>query len=510
MKSIHSVLTVIVLCLVFHSTQAQCNGCAFFSYPDTIICLPGNPLFTDSIATPGGGFTVNSPDLLIDPITGTLFPTGNTQPGQYTVTYTSPASCGQVCSVNIHVFQSGQSEFFYPNNVFCRGIVSSMIDPITANPLTALDTFYSTPSGLDLDPVTGTINPNNSVPGIYSITHDARTPCSNPFTLELTISQVDTGATLEYPQVVYCPTDSLAIPLLITDSAGFFSSQTGIVFADNMGTINVALSQPGFYEIRHEIVGVCPITLIDTIHILPFSDPSFSYPSSNYCSNDPHPFANPVNVGGTYILLDNAGDTLSFILPQTGELLLDSMNIASSPYTVCYTPNSNCTSTACEEVFVVDIEKPVIEVVGNEFQVNNVTLPVAWYLNGMFLNNGNAIVPVASGTYIAEVNSSGSGACTATDTIYFPVVGTPEPTLTAQQVFLMPNPGNGEVQLVVDLEHEIQYDLEVRNSLGQLILSDENLVPGQRTISLDDYASGLYLFKVNSRVGSRTVRYLKQ
>ena len=61
-----------LILLAFGSTSgllSQCNGCAYFSYADTILCLPGGVLMTDSITSTGGLFSINTTDLIIDPQT---------------------------------------------------------------------------------------------------------------------------------------------------------------------------------------------------------------------------------------------------------------------------------------------------------------------------------------------------------------------------------------------------------------------------------------------------------
>lgn len=502
MKALKTLLFSLALCFTLQSANAQCNGCAFFSLNDTLLCINGTPISPDSILTPGGQFSINTIDLTINPQTGLISGSGAAS-GQYIVTYQAPAPCNQSCSITITV-SNQQAQFFYPNPVMC-------IPGVPSTPVTATfpsGTFSAIPTGLSIDPNDGTIDINSSVPGTYSITHTIPNGCNATFNGDVTIAQSDTNAILDYPQEVYCPTDSIAVPVLVSDSMGFFPGISGLVFADASGTIALQNTQPGIYEVRYEIAGVCPLTLADTIEVLPITDPAFSYSSLSYCSNDPNPIPTATNPGGTYTMFDVNRDTLPFIDTQTGELMLDSMNIASSPYTICFTPNSSCTVTSCEEVLVEDVIDPIIEVVGNMLQVNNVAGNFTWFLNGQMIGgNTNSIGFTGVGTYSVDFSTSSSN-CTTSDTLL--LTGREEAELGDHQAFLMPNPGRGEVDLFVDLENGVRYDLEVRNPLGQLILLEEELRSGQKTLHLEELANGLYLFHIRSDIGVKSIRYLKQ
>lgn len=503
MKALKTILFSLALCFTLQSANAQCNGCAFFSLNDTLLCINGTPISPDSILTPGGQFSINTSDLTINPQTGLISVSG-TPAGQYIVTYQAPAPCNQSCSITITVSQSDTNAFLdYPKEVYCTS-------DLIAVPVLNRDSlgFFPGISGLAFADTNGTIDLQNTQPGVYIVSFEIVGACPLTLTDTILVAQSDPSAFLDYPQEVYCPTDSIAVPILNSDSMGFFPGISGLVFADTNGTVALQSTQPGFYEVIYEIVGVCPLTLIDTIEVLPVTDPTFSYSSISYCSNDPNPIPTVNNPGGTYILFDVSRDTLPFIDALNGELMLDSMNTASSPYTICYTPNSLCTMTSCEEVFVEEITDPIIEVVGNMLQVNNVTGNFSWSVNGQNVGgNTSSIGFFAPGTYSVDFTST-SFNCSASDTLL--ITGREDAELGDHQAYLMPNPGRGEVNLFVDLENGVRYDLEIRNPLGQLLLSEKDLRSGQKAFHLEELASGLYLFHIRSEIGVKSIRYLKQ
>lgn len=500
--------SILILCLAFLSNilPAQCNTCAHFSYPDSVICQSSGPLYIDSLTTPGGNFSINSPDLIVDPVSGTIYTTANTQSGSYQVTYTAPSPCNLTCTQTITVLPTSQAFFFYPSQEVCMYPGSPPLQPTLGS--SAPDTFFSSPPGLALDPSSGEIDLDASAPGVYTVQRQLQIPCSGIFILELNLSLPDTNASLQYPQEVYCPSELSTTPTLTVDSAGFFPAVPGLAFSDTAGTIDLSNSQPGLYEIRFEIVGVCPITLLDTIEITPLTDPAFAYSPGVFCSNDPNPIPSPVNPGGTYVMTTGAGDTIPYAInPNTGEILMDTLNESESPYFVCYTPNSTCTSSLCQSYVYEEIVAPEIEVVGNQLQVNNVFGDLTWYLNGQVIaTNQSFITPTVNGQYIAELNLI---YCSASDTLSF-VVGSEEPLLSEQQVQLFPNPGFGTVSLKVDLKAADNYSLEVTNPLGQLLFKRERLNSGHRELDLSYLSQGVYYFRIHSDSGTRTIRYMKQ
>ena len=509
-------LAALLLCSASLS-KAQCNSCAFFEYENSCSFPGEGPLYVDSIATPGGTWSVNSNDIIIDPVSGALYPQTAVLPGTYTVTYTAPAPCNLTCTRDIDIFEPTQAHFFYPNPEPCLyagfGImpaVFSSTDGINT------DTFTVSPSGLAIDPLTGDIDVDNSNPGTYTVMREVEGPCSNTalFILEITLHVADTNTVLDYPQSIYCPSDSLATPLLLVDSSGFFPGQNGLVFHDIMGTIDLQASQPGTYLVRYNIEGVCPATLEDTITILPYTDPSFQYADPFFCSLDPNPVPAITTPGGNFLIYDINLDTLTYAIdPTTGEIDVDTLPTFGSPYTICYTPNSGCTFTTCQTYIVEQIEKPIIELVptslGNTLEVNNVSGGyMAWYLNGMLIGYGEWIFTQGNGTYVVEYSPFGN--CEARDTIILPLTNTPEPLLAADFVDVYPNPGNGMVDLMVALHPGQQYDLSVFDLVGRQLYAQEGLRTGQQSLDLTGLPQGTFLLRFRTEQGIAVKRYVKQ
>ena len=516
MRSLCTIFLAALLLCAASLSKAQCNSCAFFEYQNPCSFPGDGPLYVDSTASTGGTWSINTNDIIIDPVSGTLYPQAGVLPGTYTVTYTAPAPCNLTCTRNIDIFPYPQPEFFYPNPEPCIyagfGIMPAVF--ATTDGINT-DSFYVSPAGLAIDPLTGDIDVDNSSPGTYTVVREVAGPCGNTavFIVEITLHVADTNTVLDYPQLIYCPSDSLATPLLQVDSSGFFPGQNGLVFHDFMGTIDLQASQPGTYLVRYQIAGVCPSTLEDTIIILPYTDPSFDYSPSIFCSLDPNPVPTVNTPGGDFLIFNINRDTLpNAIDPQTGEVYVDSLPTNGSPYTICYTPNASCTFTACQTYIVEQIEKPVIEVVGtslgNTLEVNNVSGSFSWFLNGSFIGSGPWIFTQGDGTYVVILNYFGN--CEASDTLILPLTNTPEPLLEADFVDVYPNPGNGMVDLMVDLRPGQQYGLSVFDLVGRLVYVEEGLRPGHQSLDLTELPRGTFLLRFRTDNGIAVKRYIKQ
>ena len=331
-----------------------------FYYLDTLLCQNADDPIP-FVASTGGGTFYNLDTagfVSLDPQTGeiNLF---NSQPGNYVIYYNADPICPSLDSDSIVIIGSNEAFFFYDAPEPCRDRDSIYA---TRQSTFGQGTFTITPTGCPIDSVTGNIAMSTCDPGTYTVTHtlgSSTGDCEAIYITEITVSQHDTSAALDFPQLVYCPSDSIAIPMFQVDSSGFFPGQTGLVFDnDSLGTINLQLSQPDTFVVRYEIEGVCPQTLEDSIIILPYTSPGFYYgtpfdTTQFYCTTDNNPIAFPETPNGTFLTFTNQRDTVPWVDPATGEFFLDSVSSNSeSPFTICYTPNSGCTFTQCNLLVV--------------------------------------------------------------------------------------------------------------------------------------------------------------
>lgn len=329
-----------------------------FEYLDTLLCQNADDPVPFVSGQGGGVFYSLDTGIVINSGNGDI-DLNSSLPGAYVIYYNADPICPSIDSDSVVIIGSNQAFFSYASVEPCRDRDSIVVNRDTTF---AAGNFTITPGGCLIDSATGTIDMTTCNPGTYSVTHTLGSQsgdCEAIFITEITVSQHDTTAFLDYGQSTYCPSDSLAIPILTHDSTGFFPGQTGLVFDDDsLGVIDLRRSQPGIYYIRFEVDGVCPLTLIDTIEVQEYTSPTFYYgtPSDTttfYCTTDGNPLAFPETFPGTFLAFTNQRDTVQWVDPLTGEFELDSVTSnVFSPMTICYTPSSGCTFTYCDQLTV--------------------------------------------------------------------------------------------------------------------------------------------------------------
>ena len=283
---------------------------------------------------------------------------GTGETGQVTLTLTAQpnAGCSEVSDdvivtiTNLAIINT----FTYTETEFCVSINTAQSPSLDISNATTNDGAfsYSGDSGntLDLNTITGDVNPANSDPGTYTITYEIPsdgicTAVSETFDLIITPLPV---ADFSYTESPFCSNSANPIPTMGTGAVkGIFSSTAGLVFTDdNTGEIDIAGSTPGTYTVRNTIAaaGGCEEVFEEstiTITKLPIAD--FTYDSSPYCSNS----SNPVVTLGTDAEHGEYSSTtgLVFVDTATGEIDI----AASTPDTYTVT-NTLVAANGCEQV----------------------------------------------------------------------------------------------------------------------------------------------------------------
>ena len=153
-----------------------------FSYSSNLFCTENSSTISPTIVTLGGTFTSSPTGLSIDEITGFIMPS-TSDPGIYDITYTTSVTLGCVSSTTISVTISslvtGTFDYGYtPGIVFCRN--DSDLTPSIGGLVSG--TFYSIPSGLDINLTTGKIDFQSSTPETYTIFYEIPSLCGNSTT----------------------------------------------------------------------------------------------------------------------------------------------------------------------------------------------------------------------------------------------------------------------------------------------------------------------------------------
>ena len=320
----------------------NCNAGTVISYDNSPYCTNLGSAVVTLVGTGGGTFSSNA-GLSVNASTGTVNLSASIG-GDYVVTYTISANAG--CAAyfttgNITVTTAPLASIAYSNDSLCS---SAEVAAITL--IGTAGGVYSAPSGLNLDPVSGSVNLLTSTPDTYTITYaiDAANGCAAYSTAtDLTII-TQPFATGTYEGNPYCSNAGIAFPTgSAVGLAGTLTSGLGLSIDPATGVVDLAASTPGTYTVTYIVppYGGCPAysnTATLAITAAPFA--TFSYDGSPYMLNQGIATVTfSGTVGGIYS--STPGLTLD---PSTGNVTLVSSTPAT--YTVTYTvPEAD----GCEE-----------------------------------------------------------------------------------------------------------------------------------------------------------------
>lgn len=268
-------------------------------------------------------------------------------PGK-TFYYVSSANhCGesQRTKIEVNVLPGPSATISYNKNVLCNADddANSPNPPVPVT-LTGSQggTFSVSPTGLSINPSTGTIMPSGAAAGTYTIRYFIRSSggCADfSTTTTVTISSTP-SADVSYP--LMCSTDDKVSPTINGTTGGTFTSAPGLIIDASTGVISPAESTPGSYDLTYTIAASspCPGFITKTkIKIDKAPQASISYPLTTLCNvkntdDTPNPSVQVQltgTTGGSYSISPNSG------LPMDANGTIDPSEAAPGTYTITYT-----------------------------------------------------------------------------------------------------------------------------------------------------------------------------
>ncbi len=292
-----------------------------FSFSESSYCSNLlNSIAPTILRTPGGIFSASPEGLSFNSSTGVISPSAST-PGTYTVTYTTSGLCPATSSATITINLGESSSFNYPQNIYCKGTLGT----VTPTVETLGGTFTFTPPGLNIDFSTGEIDTNLSSVATYTIEYTISGICSETSSFILEINDFKEDPTFSYPYASYCVSYISTVTPTIVTPAGTFSVSPplGLNIDLTTGIINPSLSSVGSYTIEYTTAGDCQDTSSSTIEIKPEDNPSFSYGSNLFCTENSSTISPTiVTLGGTFTSSPTGlsiNQITGFITPSTSD-----------------------------------------------------------------------------------------------------------------------------------------------------------------------------------------------
>jgi hypothetical protein len=158
-----------------------------FTYASSTLCQSDANVVPTITGLAGGFFTSSPFGLSIDQLTGEIDPINSISGRTYLVTYQTNGSCPSNSDFTITVDFAEDSSFAYNSNTFTLADTTQF--PLFVG--TFGGTFSSTPAGLDLDSVTGEIEPAISTVGSYTVSYMTLGNCPSTTTQQINILNAD-------------------------------------------------------------------------------------------------------------------------------------------------------------------------------------------------------------------------------------------------------------------------------------------------------------------------------
>ena len=315
----------------------------------------------------GGQFAATPAGLDLDATTGAIDPLSS-EPGSYTVTYTSLAEGGcepVTATTAVAITQNPSVDLSYSQTAFCKSDNSEKM-PILSGTANEGGSF-SSDEGLAIN-ADGVITPGLSTPGVYTVTYSI--PASGGCGVVTGSAEV-TITTVPQAEITYagpfCTSQTTPAEVSFSNTAGnyqggsFSSDQPGISLDPVTGAISPDSSEPGEYVITYttpENGGCAPLGFTTSVVITGNPAPTIMYPAT-LCSSDTATYS--VDFGATPAELQTGTFSGSSGLAIDNQGVITPSGSTPGDHTITYTLGA---SGGCEEISVTTsiliYDKPVI------------------------------------------------------------------------------------------------------------------------------------------------------
>ncbi len=278
--------------------------------------------------------------------------------------------------------------------------------------------FSSTEGLVFVSTATGQIDLSASTPGTYTVTNTIAATDGCPLvsaTADITITRLPITA-FSYPSSPYCATAGTASPT-ITDAGIFTATDPFVIFIDDPpGTVNVAATPPGTYEITNTIIAADGCAEVHdhasiTIQTTPAMTISHNYSICNGTSTNIELSSNPSATNYSWTIGSITG-SITGASSGSSATIID--QVLSNP--------SNSVSGTVEYIIVPTLGTGDCSV-GNDFYITVTVKPTPQLSSTL---SPTAICSGATFTYTATSNASGATFAWTRET----VSGITEPGIT--------------------------------------------------------------------------------
>ncbi|MBS1568105.1 MAG: hypothetical protein JST45_01565 [Bacteroidetes bacterium] len=327
---------------------------AAISYAGSPYCSSAGTVQVTRTGTSGGTYSASPSGLAVNTGNGNITPANSTA-GNYTVTYTIPASGGCTAfsiTAPVVITAAPSAAINYAGSPYCTNSGTAQVTRTG----TSGGTYSASPSGLALNTGNGNINPGNSTAGSYTVTYTvpASGGCAAFSTTATVVITPAPNASISYAGSPYCSSSGVAQVTRTGTGGGTFSaSPSGLALNSGNGNINPGNSTAGSYTVTYTIPasgGCTAFSTTATVVITAAPSATINYAGSPYCTNSGTAQVTRTGTsGGTY------SASPSGLALNTGNGNINPGNSSAGSYTVTYTvpASGGCTAFSTTATVVI-------------------------------------------------------------------------------------------------------------------------------------------------------------
>ncbi|MFA5647232.1 MAG: gliding motility-associated C-terminal domain-containing protein [Bacteroidales bacterium] len=330
---------------------------ATISYEDDEFCRYEGWLIGVTVSDyPGGSFS-GTDGLAIDESSGQI-DIGASDAGSHTVTYEfTDGICTNTATFGLYIHALPEATIEYSESPYCEGLGIAQVT------LIGIDggIFSCEDTNLDIDPISGDINLETSIPGTYTVEYrfqDIFTGCFNKATTLITINDLP-QATISFDDSPYCAT-GVATVTITGDMSGEFSCDNADLIIDiDTGEVDLEASASGTYTVNYTLDNEgCVNTVTTEITIIELPTAIISG-GGNYCEGN--------TLDDISILIDFTGTppfSIVYAINGADQPAITDINVMqyslqdltlSGTYTLTSVTNEDCIGSVSGEAEVIEI-----------------------------------------------------------------------------------------------------------------------------------------------------------
>lgn len=516
----------------FSVSLTNANGCTSPSNVITVTATPlddasfvynSNTLCTGSsnvtpTHTASGTFSASPAGLTINSSTGEI-DVLNSAIGSYTVTFLTTGTCPNSSAQTITVTDIPDAAFSYANAQNCLNAANeNVVYGVGASG----GVFSASPSGLSIDPSTGTINFGLSTAGNYTITNTIAASGACPASSATTVVDVLAlpTATISGNGVI-CnaagETNMTTLTVQLTGTAPFEITYTDgttpiTVSAIATNSYSFDVSAAGIYSVTSVSDANCSNTGTGTATVVVDLNPTITFAAiSNLCSmGSPYTLVEASPTGGIY---SGSGVSNGVINPNIA-------GVGTHTITYQYSNSNGCMSTATQDVTITQSPAITFGVLPTLCSTSTTPFtltqasPAGGTYTGTGVSNGQFSPSVAgAGTFTISYSYTDAQSCVGTGSQTIVVescLGIAENEL-ANALNVYPNPSSDFVKVELNSSEIRVSKVELISLTGQVIQTIQlNSIGLNYELDCRDLEQGMYFIRIETNKGGITKSITKK